>query len=157
MTIPLQRPTLLLACVVSVAACGDSTILTGPDAEAAAERYQVRAEADSGITTPIIILDGERVDGQPTRSVLRTLEPKNIERIEVHKRCSGVSMLGPEAENGIILIYTKAFEGDPIELEVRYPELGEACRSEFRARQRARAEAAGRSGPKGGALPLVTR
>lgn len=122
-----------LTVVVFGAGCGDSTVLTGPDAEAAAERFQAEAgaQAASPADAPIILLDGERV-GHPAESVLRSIEPSDIERIEVIKSCAAIGRLGPEADNGIILIYTKSFEGEPLELDVEYPLEAEACTREFR-------------------------
>lgn len=122
-----------LIVVLFGAGCGDSTVLTGPDAEAAAERFQVEAEAQAASTVdaPIILLDGERV-GHPAQSALRSIEPSDIHRIEVIKSCAAIGRLGPEAENGIILIYTKSFEGEPLTLDVEYPLEAEACAREFR-------------------------
>ena len=109
-------------------ACGDSTVLTGPDAEAAAERFTADAEAQAAyeVDAPIILLDGERVS-DPVEPVLRSIEPSEIDRIEVLKGCAAIGRLGPEADNGVILIYTKSFEGEPLELDVEYPREAEAC------------------------------
>lgn len=139
-----DRLAILLILALTATACGDSTILTGPDAEAAAERFQAELQAEAEAESdaepdrdvPIIILDGEPLSDSP-RKLLRTIEPKDIERIEVHKSCYAVSLLGEEPENGIILIYTKSFEGERLKLEVRYPELREACVREFQRRRSA--------------------
>jgi hypothetical protein len=124
----------LLAFVLGLAACADHTVLTGPDAEAAAERFQAEArEAPADADAPIVFLDGERV-ATPVVSVLQMIEPKDIHRIEVIKSCAAIGRLGPEAENGIILIYTNAFEGEDVQLDVEYPAEAEACAREFRRR-----------------------
>jgi hypothetical protein len=134
----------LLLAAVGTAACADHTVLTGPDAEAAAERFEARVtaerDAEAEERLPLIYVDGQRV-GDPPKAVLQDLSPADIERIEVMKGCHAVSRLGEDARHGVIVIYTKAYEGESLEFGVAYPELGEACRREFQREQaRLRAE-----------------
>jgi hypothetical protein len=112
----------LVALVLALSACGDSTVLTGPDAEAAFAESQAALEAGGEVNirfTPsspslsghVIVVDGERVTDQPEH-ILREIRPEDIERIEVHKRCRAEGYLGAEADGGLIMIFTKSYDAE---------------------------------------------
>lgn len=124
------RPALLL-CVLATTACGDSTVLTGPRAEAAVAEAQaqlgkggqlnIRTTPSDG-TSPIILVDGERIRAEPAPT-LQSIEPSDIDRIEVKKGCTAAGYFGDEGRSGAIFIYTKSYRGDDVELaydEERY-------------------------------------
>jgi len=117
-----------LAGVLALAACGDSTVLTGPQAEAAvaAAQAQVASGGDLEIRgldgsddrpAPVIYLDAERMAGDAAHAatILQAIAPKNIERIEVLKGCAAVGYFGDEGRGGAVLIYTKAHSGPLLE------------------------------------------
>lgn len=62
----------------------------------------------------LIFLDGERVDteGHDYQSVMRSFFPtgESISRIEVVMGHAGRKIYGPEARDGVILIWTKAYD-----------------------------------------------
>lgn len=146
-----------LALAVGLAGCGDSTVLTGPDAEAAFAEAQATLEGgeDSDLhtyppsgddrATPVIFLDGARVNAHPP-TVLETIRPEDIERIEVIKGCRAWGYLGDggrggegrgdEGRNGgIIMIYTKSHDGTPV--DITYDEdRARACIDEFERTRR---------------------
>ncbi len=134
----MTRRTVLVAVVAFAASgCGDHTVLTGPDAEAAAETANLPFTHEGVIAKPVIYLDGDRVtDVSGLRDM--NIEPADIERIEVIKRCAAVARHGEPGSSSLLLIYTKEYEGEVREWDVKYPELGEACRRESeRERERA--------------------
>jgi len=137
----LPAPGLLL--VLALAACGDSTTLTGPEAEAAFVEAQSRAANGQtlrirGTTSidaadrPAIFVDGERV-GEGPRSLLRSLEPEDIERIEVVKGCRAEGLLGDDGMGGIIFIYTTSRDAAEVELALDEERLAE-CEAHVRGR-----------------------
>jgi hypothetical protein len=135
-----SRPALVLLAAVATAACGDHTVLAGPDAEAAVEQFQAQAVADRDAATderrPVIVLDGERVE-EPTEALLKSIEVEDIERIEVLKGCRAMAKHGEEAVNGAIHIFTKSYEGPSVEFDDEEEAWIDACVEEYRQRRRA--------------------
>lgn len=116
---------LVLAMTLALTACGDSAVLTGPQAQSAVAQAQARLESTGelqftgvgeGVAMPIVFLDDSRVTEDP-RAVLRRIAPADIERIEVIKGCGAAGYAGADASSGMIRIFTKAFEGELPELE----------------------------------------
>lgn len=120
------RTAALVVCVATLGACGDSTVLTGPQAEAAVTEAQARLERSGEVqfrgmgetdeSRPVIFLDGARID-RDARSVLQDITPADIERIEVVKGCKAAGYAGANASSGMIRIFTKSFEGEVPEME----------------------------------------
>lgn len=107
---------LLAALVVALGACGDSTTLTGPQAEVAFER--ARAEVADGERldirgtrvpdpekVPLIFVDG--VVAEVSGGSLEGITPEDIDRIEVIKGVAAREQFGEEGANGVIRIFTR--------------------------------------------------
>lgn len=136
-----DRLALVLLAALATAACDDHTVLTGPDAEAAVEQFQAEANAEADAAAderrPVIVLDGERID-EPTEALLKSIEPQDIERIEVLKGCRALAKLGEDATSGAIYIYTKSYDGPSVEFDDTEEAWIDACIEENRLRRRAR-------------------
>ena len=63
------------------------------------------SESDSIVTKPLIVVDGE-VKGIGS-DVLNTINPHDIERIDVLKEKSATELYGEVGKNGVIIITTK--------------------------------------------------
>jgi len=143
MAVMMLRYALVIAIAFPLAACGDSTVLTGPDAEAAlTEAQAVVANGGNltirgtrslpGTSLPVIFVDGVRIESDSPTAVLRALRPDDIDRIEVKKGCHAWGYM-PDARrnNGIILIYTDDHDGTEPDL-IFDRERAEACSAEYR-------------------------
>jgi len=73
----------------------------GGDAE-----VRIRGYSTFGDQRPLYI-----IDGVPTQSGLRTINPRDIESVQVLKDASAASIYGARAQNGVIVITTK--KGSP--------------------------------------------
>lgn len=130
-----MKRTLVLAVTLALTACGDSTVLTGPQAAAAVAEAQARLESSGELQVqglgdpdrppPVIFVDGSLV-GEDSRTVLQRLTPGEIERIEVIKGCRTNTRTGQAYTSGLIRIFTKSFDGEVPELE-SFVERGGEC------------------------------
>lgn len=60
----------------------------------------------NGSNQPLYVLDGLQIDGS-SQNVMATINPSDIESIEVLKDASATAIYGSKASNGVILITTK--------------------------------------------------
>lgn len=60
------------------------------------------------------------IDGIPTNENLNSLNPADIESIQVLKDASSASIYGSRAANGVIIITTKRGKGDRLKVDVNY-------------------------------------
>ena len=86
-------------------------VMANPEAAASAdgsgnpvsEAMQIRGNLGDG--APLIFVDGVELDGGS--GSLSSLNPDDIERIEVIKGAAAADLYGERAENGVIQIFTK--------------------------------------------------
>lgn len=138
------RRALIASILVAFAACDDHTVLTGPDAVSAAERFRAggslsaeSSAADEG-NPPLIILDGQPQESiESVRALLHRISPNDIDRIEVVMGgCGGVGRFGAAGRNGVVVIFTKGFDPSEWQLPEHSAERAEACRVEQDQRRR---------------------
>ena len=93
----------------TAAACDEATLLLETEALAEVGMEGGSSVSDSGqarLGAPLVFVDGQRV-GEPTDQFLGSLDPDAIDRIEVLKGEAAIERFGPEAEDGVIQIFTK--------------------------------------------------
>jgi len=101
------------------------TVMGGGGQPGAGSTIKVRGtNTVSSTTEPLIYVDGIRIHNLPRAagggarvgiSPLQSINPKDIERIEVVKGASATTLYGTEASGGVIQIFTKrGVSGEPI-------------------------------------------
>lgn len=88
--------------LLGIAACQTPAPTPSP---ASAPVTRIRGLDAIGID-PLILVDGERVDGPP-RELLERYSPDDIESIEIIKGPYAMNLYGEEAANGVIVIVLK--------------------------------------------------
>ncbi|WP_185958417.1 SusC/RagA family TonB-linked outer membrane protein [Fodinibius sediminis] len=80
----------------------------------------IRGVASFGNNNPLYVIDGVPVfsGDNPNRNPLATLNPGNIESVEVLKDASAAAIYGARAANGVIIITTKSGRAGEIDLQV---------------------------------------
>jgi TonB-dependent SusC/RagA subfamily outer membrane receptor len=89
--------------VLGVAACQTPAPTPSPSPSAAEMPFR---GLDAVGIDPLILIDGERVEGPP-REVLQRYSPDDIESIEIIKGPYATTLYGNEAANGVIVIVLK--------------------------------------------------
>ncbi len=118
---PLRALTLAGLTLAAVTACDSDTptaiddalldVLANPEAAANADgsgnpvSEAVRIGGLGDGVAPLIFVDGVEFEGGS--GSLRSLDPDDIERIEVIKGAAAADLYGERAENGVIQIFTK--------------------------------------------------
>lgn len=86
-------------------------IISSSGAPGSGMSIRVRGYASNGNSNPLFIVDGIRTND------ISTLEPSNIERMEVLKDGASAAIYGAEGGNGVILITTKSGKEGKTQIE----------------------------------------
>ena len=118
----------LVAALVLVAACDTPPpSMTAPETDAALEgAAAVVAEPLGGLVSaegaPLIYIDGIRVERSEGADVLGSLDPDEIDRIEIVKGAAAIANFGEEATSGVVQIFLKTEPGnEPVTLREMEP------------------------------------
>ena len=104
------RPMAIVLCLLTSGACAHDGMLApvsapGPEAAPAARSTMLRIcgrrfGPPSGM--PLYVVDGVMLDAVP-----ETLDPRDVDRIDVVRGAAAVRMFGQRAEHGLVLITTR--------------------------------------------------